>query len=120
MSKRVVIAGLFGIVVLVGILFWRTSVSKTPPAAIPTSSTANPPQAPATPDAVQRRVDGIVARYRKTIVLLEDEDSLSEADREQASLVGRIIFQENHEAISSLTDELQTENQKSADFSQPL
>jgi peptidoglycan/xylan/chitin deacetylase (PgdA/CDA1 family)/uncharacterized caspase-like protein len=63
------------------------------------------------------RTDGIVARYRETIVLLEDEGSLPEADREIASLVGRIIFQENHQTISNLSDELTSAVMSAGDWS---
>ena len=55
---------------------------------------------------MSQTVGGIVARYRKTIVLLEDADSLPEADRDKDSLVGKIIFQENHQAISNLSSGL--------------
>ena len=69
---------------------------------------------------MSQTVAGIVARYRKTIVLLEDDASLPEADRDKDSLVGKIIFQENHQAISNLSSGLTTEIEKAGDFSQPL
>jgi len=75
---------------------------------------------PAVTDALQQQMNDIVARYRKTIVLLEDDEALPEAVREQASLIGKIIFQENHQAISRLSDELTTEIVKASDFKQPL
>jgi peptidoglycan/xylan/chitin deacetylase (PgdA/CDA1 family)/uncharacterized caspase-like protein len=65
-------------------------------------------------------VESIVARYRKTIVLLEDSDSLPVTDRDKDSLVGKIIFQENHQAISSLSNGLTTEIETAGNFSQPL
>jgi peptidoglycan/xylan/chitin deacetylase (PgdA/CDA1 family)/uncharacterized caspase-like protein len=87
----------------------------------------NTPQPPAAseavkapPDAMSQTVDAIVARYRKTIVLLEDDDSLPEAERDKASIVGKIIFQENHQALSSLSSSLTGEIEKAGDFSQPL
>ncbi len=72
----------------------------------------------APPDPLQQRIDAIVARYRQTIVLLEDDSSLPESDRENASLVGRIIFQENHEALSALSDELTSGILNAGDWSQ--
>ncbi|PYR28262.1 MAG: polysaccharide deacetylase, partial [Acidobacteria bacterium] len=64
-------------------------------------------------------VDSIVERYRKTIILLEDDESRASADREQASLVGKIIFQENHQAISELSNRLTAEIEAAGDFSKP-
>ncbi len=72
----------------------------------------------APPDPLQQRIDAIVARYRQTIVLLEGDSSLPESDRENASLVGRIIFQENHEALSALSDELTSGILNAGDWSQ--
>src|SRR6185369_9591665 len=71
-------------------------------------------------DPMSEKIGGIVARYRKTIVLLEDEDSLPDAERERAALIGKIIFQENHQAISALSDELTGEVERAGDFSKPL
>jgi peptidoglycan/xylan/chitin deacetylase (PgdA/CDA1 family)/uncharacterized caspase-like protein len=80
-----------------------------------------PASAPVTvpPDPLQQQTDDIIARYRKTIILLEDDDSLPEADRENASFVGRVIFQENHQAISTLSDELTAAIVSAGDWSQP-
>jgi peptidoglycan/xylan/chitin deacetylase (PgdA/CDA1 family)/uncharacterized caspase-like protein/regulator of sirC expression with transglutaminase-like and TPR domain len=69
------------------------------------------------PDPLQQRVDEIVGRYRQTIVLLEDDDSQPDAEKETTSLVGRIIFQENHQAISTLSDELTAAIQNGGDWS---
>lgn len=118
MSKRIAIIGVCSAVVLIGLLLWSIRTTKNPeikPPAPAASSTASP-QA----DPLLQRVEEIVARYRKTIVLLEDDESRPEADRQRASLVGKIIFQENHEAISSLSNELTAEIQKAGDFSNPL
>jgi hypothetical protein len=118
MSKRIVIAGACSAVILVGLLLWTIQTKKAPTAQTPVTP-ATPVAAQVAPDALQQRIDDIVGRYRKTIVLLEDDDSLPEADREQASLTGKIIFQENHQAISTLSDELTSEIQKAGDFSKP-
>jgi peptidoglycan/xylan/chitin deacetylase (PgdA/CDA1 family)/uncharacterized caspase-like protein len=116
-SRKIVAGVLCSVVVIAGILFsvLHTRKSEISPAAAP--SPAKSVSTPAEPDAFQRRIDEIVAGYRKTIVLLDD-DTLPETDREQASLIGKIIFQENHEAISKLSDELTAEIQKAGDFSQ--
>ncbi len=66
------------------------------------------PAAAPTADALPQDLQAIVARYRKTIVLLEDEGATSE-DQERASITGKIIFQENHQALSVLSDALTAE-----------
>jgi len=116
----VVIAVAIPFLVLAGVLVWVLRTLKTPasqpssPAAAVNSARSIPP------DAMSQSVTAIVARYRKTIVLLEDDDSLPEADRDKDSLVGKIIFQENHQAISNLSNGLTTEIEKAGDFSQSL
>src|SRR5215472_12244357 len=104
MSKKVVITGIALAAAAVGLLFWnaRNKKNATGETALPTALPASVAPAPA--DALQQSVEDIVARYRKTIVLLEGEESLPEADRERASVVGRIIFQENHQALSNLSN----------------
>lgn len=104
--------------VLIALLLWTIRTKQTPVAE--TLSPAVSPQAVLPADPLSQRLEDIVARYRKTIVLLEEDESLPEADRERASLVGKIIFQENHQAISSLSDDLTSEIEKTKDFSQPL
>ena len=86
-------------------------------AATPADVSSGPVTVPS--DPLQQRIDGIVARYRQTIVLLEDDNSLPETDRENTSLVGRIIFQENHQALSTLSDELTSGILRAGDWSQP-
>src|SRR5438477_6527331 len=101
MLKRIAIPVSILAVVLSGLLVWRLQTSKTPT----TQSAASPTVTASKPiplDAMSQTVEGIVARYRKTIVLLEDDESLPDADRERSSLVGKIIFQENHPARSNL------------------
>lgn len=120
MSKQNVIISAAAGVVFLALLSWALLTKKTPaspPSAAQVASAQ--PSAPAAPDPFQQRIDDIVARYRKTIVLLEDDHSLSDADREQASLIGRVIFQENHRALALLSDELTSEIQRAGDFSQP-
>jgi peptidoglycan/xylan/chitin deacetylase (PgdA/CDA1 family)/uncharacterized caspase-like protein len=104
MSRKILVAGAVS-ALLVALGVWWALRPKKSPAPAPTTNVASSP-VPAHPDILAQRIDAIVARYRKTIVLLEDDDSLPETDRESASLVGRIIFQENHQDIGTLSDEL--------------
>src|SRR5689334_17493305 len=53
------------------------------------------------------QVDAIVARYRKSIVLLSDQTSLDDEARERSLIVGRMLFEENREAIEELTRQVQ-------------
>jgi len=89
--------------------------TEKPSAALAAAPAAAPP-----PDAMELSLNDIVARYRKTIVLLDDDADAQAADRDRASLVGKIIFQENHQAISQLSEQLSAEIEKVADFSKPL
>ena len=117
MSRRFAIIGVLVIIALGGVIIWtagsKHSEPATPAAGIPTKSKA--PQ-----DALQQTVEDIVARYRKTIVLLDTDQSLSDTDRDQAALVGKIIFQENHQSLSELSDRLTGEIEAAGDFSKPL
>jgi peptidoglycan/xylan/chitin deacetylase (PgdA/CDA1 family)/uncharacterized caspase-like protein len=119
MSKKVIAGGISSIVIVALFILWfiqpkETSITVSNPGRNPA-----PAQATLPPDPLQRRIDEIVARYRKTIILLEDDPSLPETDREDASVVGRIIFQENHQAISTLSDELTSGILTAGDWSQP-
>jgi peptidoglycan/xylan/chitin deacetylase (PgdA/CDA1 family)/uncharacterized caspase-like protein len=51
----------------------------------------------------------IVEAYRKTIVLLESENSLDADSRQRAVLVGRLLYQENHQRLTTLTDTLRAQ-----------
>jgi peptidoglycan/xylan/chitin deacetylase (PgdA/CDA1 family)/uncharacterized caspase-like protein len=119
-SKRIAVVAAVFFAILSGVLVWRLQTGKTPPVqSLPPASAANvAPTAP--PDAMSQTITGIVARYRKTIVLLDDDDSVPEPDRDKDSLVGKIIFQENHQAISNLSNGLTAEIEKAGDFSQSL
>jgi peptidoglycan/xylan/chitin deacetylase (PgdA/CDA1 family)/tetratricopeptide (TPR) repeat protein len=118
--KRIAVVAVVFLAILAGVLGWRLQTGKTPAVqSRPPASAANSAQT-APPDAMSQTVAGIVARYRKTIVLLEDDDSVPEPDRDKDSLVGKIIFQENHQAISNLSNGLTAEIEKAGDFSQSL
>jgi hypothetical protein len=102
--KRIVIAGACLAAALIGLLLWTIRTRKAP--AAETTAPAASLQVVPPADPLPQSLEDIVARYRKTIVLLEEDESLPDADRERASLVGKIIFQENHQAISILSDDL--------------
>src|SRR5215467_2656302 len=100
-------------------IWWVLPKNKAAPSPQrPSESASSQPSSPTNPpnDPIEQAVDGIVARYRKTIVLLADDPSTSDTDKEKVSLVGKIIFQENHESISSLSNDLTTEMQAAGDF----
>lgn len=59
----------------------------------------------------------MVTAYRKLIVLLEDESAVDEAQQARVSVVGKVLFQENHERLSKLSDQL-TEEIRQAETSQ--
>jgi peptidoglycan/xylan/chitin deacetylase (PgdA/CDA1 family)/uncharacterized caspase-like protein len=59
------------------------------------------------------RLDQIVATFRKIIVLTEDADSLDSDTRYRVLTIGRILFQENQEHLSALSDSLSDEVGKS-------
>lgn len=114
MSRKAIGVGASAALVIALVVVWIVHPKKT------TETVRNPaPATAAAPaDPLHARMDKIVTRYRKTIVLLEDDDSLSTADREDASLVGRIIFQENHQALTTLSDDLTSSILSARDWSQ--
>lgn len=57
------------------------------------------------PESLARIVDA----YRKTIVLLESENSLDPDARARAVLVGRLLYQENHQRLTALTEALSSQ-----------
>jgi hypothetical protein len=72
-----------------------------PPARVAASTTAASP-AP----VLARDLQEIVDRFRKIVVLVEDQSALDTAARGQADTVGRLLFQENHQALAALTGRL--------------
>lgn len=52
--------------------------------------------------AVQPELQALLANYRKIIVLLADEKSLSESERKAANQVGQSLFHENLERLARL------------------
>ncbi len=122
MSKKSVLLLGCSVAVLMGWLLYRTAHKSSGPVSqtSPVPATDQVPNPMTAADPLLEKALGIVGRYRKMIVLLEGTDSPSDVQSDQASLVGRIIFQENHAAISSLSAELTTEIEGAGDFSKPL
>jgi peptidoglycan/xylan/chitin deacetylase (PgdA/CDA1 family)/uncharacterized caspase-like protein len=54
------------------------------------------------PAQTAQQLDQIVVGYRKIIVVMEDEASLDDMNRERVSMVGRVLFQQNQEHLSAL------------------
>ena len=57
---------------------------------------------PATDSKLAQDCDRIVANYRKIIVLMNDVKKLDPAVREQVTTAGRMLFEENHQALQAL------------------
>ena len=74
--------------------------AKTTPPAAAAAQNAGPVQA--LPDDLAP----IVEAYRKVIVLLESESSIEPDVRPRASLVGRLLYQENHQRLTAFTAKL--------------
>src|SRR5580693_2833461 len=113
MSRKVSGAGATAALVIALVVIWIVHPKKT----IETARNPAPATVAAPTDPLHARMDDIVTRYRETIVLLED-DSPSDTGREDASLVGRIIFQENHQALTTLSDDLTSSILSAGDWSQ--
>ncbi|MBZ5536589.1 MAG: polysaccharide deacetylase family protein [Acidobacteriia bacterium] len=110
--KKIIIlsASLAVILILIGVWMWRSKSSK--PVALQKSQPA-----PTAEDAFQRDLSEMVRAYRKLIVLMEDESAVDETQEARVSVVGKILFQENHERLSKLSDQL-TEEIRNAGASQ--
>jgi peptidoglycan/xylan/chitin deacetylase (PgdA/CDA1 family)/uncharacterized caspase-like protein len=72
-------------------------------------------QSAAAPE-VGRQADVIVAAYRQIIVLTADDASLDDAQRERASILGRIFFQQNQDRLASLGSELAADPARQSKF----
>jgi peptidoglycan/xylan/chitin deacetylase (PgdA/CDA1 family)/tetratricopeptide (TPR) repeat protein len=53
--------------------------------------------------ATLQQLDEIVRDYRKIIVLLDNQASLDPGNRERVSIVGKMLFQQDHERLASLS-----------------
>ncbi len=83
-----------------------------PPSSISTGSSPAP--------VLTRDLQEIVDRFRKIVVLVEDQADLDPKSREQATTVGRLLFQENHQALVALTARLRASPTAAADFLKDL
>ena len=87
----------------------QSPTSRAPaPAAAPAASPQQPTASVVGP-ALDSDLAPIVDGYRKVIVLLESETALDADTRQRAVLVGRLIYQENHQRLSTLTETLTSE-----------
>src|SRR5215471_18568853 len=119
MSRRNIAIAAGSVLMIAAIVVLVFLSKKTPASGLPEPTVAEAPPAKPPVDPFAQRLDDIVARYRKMIVLLEDDTEQS-ADHERVSLVGKIMFQENHQGISELSDDLTGDIANAGDFSKPL
>ena len=61
---------------------------------------------PAKEPGIAKQADEIVANYRKIIVLMDGEGTLDPGVRERVSTLGKILFQQNQERLSTLEEQL--------------
>jgi peptidoglycan/xylan/chitin deacetylase (PgdA/CDA1 family)/uncharacterized caspase-like protein len=120
MSRKIALIVGVSVVLLIGVFYLLRASRQVEETAEPAPLTTTAPVVEIPVEKLPENLEAIVARYRKTIVLLEDEASLSEVDRERASLIGKIIFQENHTAISALSRGFTEEIAQAGDFATPL
>jgi hypothetical protein len=108
--------------VLSGLAALGLSCRSEPAAPEPATATTRgqAPAAPAAP-ALRGELQRIVDAYRKTIVLAEDENELDDRGRRQAGIVGRVLFQQNHQRLTALGGRLAEEiaAARSSAFSSP-
>jgi len=76
------------------------------PQAAPPASVGAATSAPSPAPALARDLQAIVDRFRKIVVLVEDQSGFDTAARGQADMVGRLLFQENHQAMTALAGRL--------------
>src|SRR5215475_6643068 len=88
------------------VLYWTGSTLARN--SVPTSQTAQ------TGPSVSSSLDKIVERYRKIIVLLDDEASLSREELARCADAGRKIHQEKQELLDDLTQSLTSDLRRAA------
>ncbi|WP_229503069.1 polysaccharide deacetylase family protein [Pseudoduganella guangdongensis] len=95
-SKPLMIGAAIVAAAAAGAAYYKTR--GTPPTAVAAvaAETANP-HVP-----IQAELQSILASYRKIIVLLADEKSMSEPDRKAAAQVGQVLFHENVERFGKV------------------
>jgi peptidoglycan/xylan/chitin deacetylase (PgdA/CDA1 family)/uncharacterized caspase-like protein len=80
-----------------------------PGAATPAPASRGLPAAAPGAAPLAQEIAEIVDTYRKIIVLLENERGLEPEMQRRANVVGRILYQENHERLGTLTHRLTDE-----------
>lgn len=94
-SKPLIIGAAIVTAAAAGAAFYKTR--GTPSSAPAVAAEAANPHAP-----IQAELQSILASYRKIIVLLAEEKSMSEPDRKAAAQVGQVIFHENVERFGKV------------------
>lgn len=87
-------AGLIALAAAVGALYFKPG---TQPRGTPAAASAAAPVEAHAP--LQAEMKEILANYRKIIILLADEQSMSALDRKAAGQVGQLLFHENVERL---------------------
>lgn len=94
-SKPLIIGAAIVAAAAAGAAYYKTRA--TPPAVPAVAAEVANPHAP-----IQAELQSVLASYRKIIVLLADEKSMSEPDRKAAAQVGQILFHENVERFGKV------------------
>lgn len=106
-GKQLILAGA-ALAVLAGVAWYIASRRAAAPPAAPVMQAIAPAPAAGTP-SIPEQADGIVANFRKIIVLTENDDALDEALRGRVLTVGRMLFQQNVVRIEVLSGILTAE-----------
>jgi uncharacterized caspase-like protein/peptidoglycan/xylan/chitin deacetylase (PgdA/CDA1 family) len=102
MQKKIVVAIAVSLAAVAGITGLVVSNQK---ATVPENQVAAPAPAPDI-TAISADLKEVLAAYRKIIVLLADEKTLSAPDKEAANEVGQALFHDNLARIAKLNDAL--------------
>jgi peptidoglycan/xylan/chitin deacetylase (PgdA/CDA1 family)/uncharacterized caspase-like protein len=94
MKSKLIIVAVVAALAAVGVVL--RNKPDAAPAAAPASA-----QAAAVP-ALQPELQALLANYRKIIVLLADEKTLSDAERKSANQVGQSLFHDNLERLARI------------------
>ena len=95
---------LAGLVALAALCPAQTTPQSSLPGPTPALSRSETPAA-----QLAREMDGVVERFRKILVLTEDEASLDPVTRDRVKTIGRAVFQQNLEYLSGLGESLAVE-----------
>ncbi|MES2320542.1 MAG: polysaccharide deacetylase family protein [Pseudomonadota bacterium] len=89
-----------------GVLLAGRTPAPAPPAKPPVLMQSAPPAAAPSSAAISAALKDVLANYRKIIVLLADEKTLSAKDRERTTLVGQALFHENQDRSARIERDL--------------